>query len=115
MFKGPSDRIATRHPQPRARTTYPRPVCFKFNHRSLSLNPDNYDLTQIPDTDTRKVEALRKAISDGYYTVPAENLAPKLMESLFRNTILDEDPNGPSGSQLEIDDRAAPKVNRRDG
>jgi hypothetical protein len=76
------------------------------------LNPDNYDLTQIPDTDTKKVEALRKAISEGNYTVPAEDLAPKLMESLFRNTILDEDPNGPSGSQLEFDDRAAPKANR---
>jgi hypothetical protein len=75
------------------------------------LNPDNYDLTQIPDTDTRKVEALKKAISEGNYAVPAEDLAPKLMESLFRNTILDEDPNGPSGSQLEMEDRAAPKVN----
>jgi hypothetical protein len=33
------------------------------------------------------------------------------MESLFRNTILDEAPNGVSGSQLEADDQAAPEVN----
>jgi Anti-sigma-28 factor, FlgM len=75
------------------------------------LNPDKYDLKQIPDTDTKKVEALKKVISEGNYTVPSEDLAPKLMESLFRNTILDEDPNGPPGSQLEMGDRAAPKVN----
>jgi hypothetical protein len=38
----------------------PRPVCFKYNHRSLGLNPDNFYLNQVPDTDTKKVEALKK-------------------------------------------------------
>jgi hypothetical protein len=65
------------------------------------LNPD---LHQILDTDMKKVEALKKAVSEGTYTVPAEDLAPKLLESMFRNTILDDAPNGASGSQLEADD-----------
>jgi hypothetical protein len=30
------------------------------HHRRLNLNPDNYDLKRIPDTDTKKVEALKK-------------------------------------------------------
>jgi hypothetical protein len=75
------------------------------------LKPVNSALNQISDTDMMKVEALKKAIFGGNYTVPAEDLAPKLIDSLFRNTILDEDPNGPSGAQLEMDDRTAPKVN----
>jgi hypothetical protein len=75
------------------------------------LNPDKHNLKQIPDTDMKKVEALKKVISDGNYTVPAEDLVPKLMESVFRNTILDEAPNGVSGSQLEADDQAAAEVN----
>jgi Anti-sigma-28 factor, FlgM len=75
------------------------------------LKPVNSALNQIPDTDMMKVAALKKAVSEGNYVISAEDLAPKLMESLFRNTILDLDPNGPSGSQLEVDDRAAPKVN----
>jgi hypothetical protein len=50
-----------------------------------------------------KVEALKKAVSEGNYTVPAEDLAPKLMESMFLNTILDEAPNWTSDSQLEAD------------
>jgi hypothetical protein len=75
------------------------------------LNPDKHNLKQIPDTDMKKVEALKKAISDGNYTVPAEDLVPKLMESVFRNTILDEAPNWASGSQLETGDQAAHNVN----
>jgi hypothetical protein len=90
---------------------YPRPVRFKYNHRSLSLNPDNYDLKQIPDTDMKKVEALKQVISEGNYTVPAEDLAPKLIESLFRNTILDDAPNGASASQPEVTEQATPKAN----
>jgi hypothetical protein len=65
----------------------------------------NFHLNQIPDTDMKKVEALKKAVSEGTYTVAAEDLAPKLMESMFRNTILDDAPNGASGSQLEADDQ----------
>jgi hypothetical protein len=90
---------------------YRRTVRFKHNHRSLSVKLDDYDLKQIPDADTKKVEALKKLISDGDYTVPAEDLAPKLMEAMFRSTILDDAPNGASCSQLEADDQAAPKVN----
>jgi flagellar biosynthesis anti-sigma factor FlgM len=82
---------------------------FKHNHGSLSLKPDNFDLNQIPDTDMKKVEALKRAVSEGNYTVHAEDLAPKLMESMFRNTILDEAPNRASGSQLEADDRVNPQ------
>ena len=78
----------------------------------MSLKPVNFALNQIPDTDMMKVEALKKAVSEGNYAIPAEDLAPKLMESLFRNTILDEAPNGVSGSQLEAgDDQAAREVN----
>ena len=75
------------------------------------MNPDKYDLKQIPVTDMKKVEALKKVISEGNYTVPAEDLAPKLMESLFRNTISDDAPNEAPGSQSEATDQAAPKVN----
>jgi hypothetical protein len=95
---------------------YPRPARFKHNHRRSSLKPENFDLNQIRETDMRKVEALKQAVSEGTYTVPPEDLAPKLMESMFRNTIFDEAPNMASGSQLEADDRvnpqqrAAPKV-----
>ena len=71
------------------------------------MKPENFAPNEISDTNMKKVEALKKAVSEGNYTVPAEDLAPKLVVSMFRNTILDEDPNGPSGSQLEIDDRAA--------
>ena len=75
------------------------------------MKPAYFDPNQISDVDMKKVEALRKAVSDGKYVIPAEDLAPKLMESLFRNTILDAAPNGVSGSQVEADDQAAPKVN----
>jgi hypothetical protein len=75
----------------------------------MSLKPDNNDLKQISDADMNKVEALKKAISDGNYIVPAEDLAPKLMESLYRNTILDEAPNGASDFQLEKDDQVVQK------
>jgi Anti-sigma-28 factor, FlgM len=75
------------------------------------VNPDNYDLKQIPDTDMKRVEALKKAISEGNYTVPAEDLAPKLLESVFRSNILDEDSNGRLGSKLKAGDQAASKGN----
>jgi hypothetical protein len=76
----------------------------------VSLNPDNYNLKQISDTDMKKVEALKKLISEGNYTVPAEDLVPKLMESVFRNTILDEAPNGALGSRWETGDQAVHNV-----
>jgi hypothetical protein len=90
---------------------YPRPARFKRNQRRLRLKPENFAPNQISDTDMKKVEALKKAVSEGNYTVPAEDLAPKLMVSMFRNTILDEAPNGASGFQLEADDQAALEVN----
>jgi hypothetical protein len=73
------------------------------------LNPDNIDINQISDTDMKKVEALKKAVSEGTYTVPAEDLVAKLVESMFRSTNLDGAPNGASGSQLEADDQVNPQ------
>jgi hypothetical protein len=79
------------------------------------VKPENFDPNQISYIDMKKVEALKKALSEGTYAVPAEDLAPKLMESMFRNTIFDEAPNMVSDSQLEADDqvhakqRAAPE------
>jgi Anti-sigma-28 factor, FlgM len=57
----------------------------------------------------KKVEALKKAVSEGTYTVPAEDLAPKLMESMFQNTILDETSIGASVSALEAEDQYSPQ------
>ena len=73
------------------------------------MKPENFDPNQISDTDMKKIEALKKAVSERTYAVPAEDLAPKLMASMFRNTILDEASNGASGSQLEADDRVDPQ------
>jgi Anti-sigma-28 factor, FlgM len=84
---------------------YPR-VRFKYNHRSLSLKPDSFDPNHI--SDFKKVGAIKKAVSEGTYNVPAEDLAMKLLESMFRNTIFDEAPNRTSDSQLEIDDQVNP-------
>lgn len=89
----------------------PRRRLGPYNYRSPDLNPDEYDLNQIPDTDLKRVETLKKIISAGNYAVPAEDLAQKLMQSAFQSYILDEAPNGLSGSQLEADDRAVPEVN----
>jgi hypothetical protein len=57
----------------------------------------------------KKVEALKKAVSEGTYSVPAEDLAPKLMESMFQNSIFDEAPDRASGSRLEADDQLNPQ------
>jgi Anti-sigma-28 factor, FlgM len=67
------------------------------------LKPDSLDLNHLQEIDMKKVEALKKAVSEGTYAVPAEDLAPKLMEAMFQNTILDEVPNRASGTQLEAD------------
>jgi hypothetical protein len=72
------------------------------------LKPDSLDLNHLHEIDMKKVEALKKAVSEGIYTVPAEDLAPKLMEAMFQNTILDEVPNRASGTQLEAEDRLNP-------
>jgi hypothetical protein len=85
-----------------------RPVLFKYNHRSFSLKPDSLDLNHLQEIDMKKVEALKKAVSEGTYTVPAEDLVPKLMESMFQNTIPDEAPNRASGSRLEAEDQFNP-------
>jgi flagellar biosynthesis anti-sigma factor FlgM len=86
-----------------------RPVLSKYNHRSLSLKHDSLDLNHLQEIDMKKVEALKKAVSEGTYTVPAEDLAPKLMESMFRNTLLDEAPNRASDSQLETNYQVNPQ------
>jgi hypothetical protein len=86
-----------------------RPVLVKYNHWSLSLKPDSLDVNDLQEIDMKKIEALKKAVSAGTYTVPAEDLAPKLMESMFQNTILDETPIGASVSQLEVEDHYRPQ------
>jgi hypothetical protein len=65
------------------------------------LTPDDPDPNHIEDTDMKKVEALKKAVAEGKYAVSAEDLAPKIMELMFRNTIFDETSNRTSGFQLE--------------
>ena len=55
------------------------------------MKPDSLDVNHLQEIDMKKVEALKKAVSEGSYTVPAEDLAPKLMESMFQNIVLDED------------------------
>jgi Anti-sigma-28 factor, FlgM len=88
---------------------YPRPVPFN-NERRLSLKHDNLDPNQILETNMKKVEALKNALSEGTYAVPAEDLAPKLMESMFQSIIFnDEARNTASGSQLETGDQVNPK------
>jgi hypothetical protein len=90
-----------------------RPVLFKYNHRSLSLKSDSVNLNHLQEIDLKKVEALKKAVSEGTYTVPAEDLAPKLMESMFLNIILDEAPNRALVTRLVSDDQLNPE--RRSG
>jgi Anti-sigma-28 factor, FlgM len=57
----------------------------------------------------KRVEALKKAVFDGTYAIPAEDLAPKLMESMFRNTIFDEAPSRTSASRLKTNDQLNPQ------
>jgi hypothetical protein len=85
-----------------------RPPQRPVQPRSLSLKPDSLDLNHVQEIDMKKVGALKKAVSEGTYTVPARDLAPKLMESVFRNAILDETPVGASVSQLETNDKVNP-------
>jgi anti-sigma28 factor (negative regulator of flagellin synthesis) len=102
-----SNRIAARHPPPRARIQTSR---FSSNQpRSLSLKPNSLGLNHVQEIDLKKVEALKKAVYEGTYAVAAEDLVPKLMESMFRNTILDEVPDMASGSQLETNDQVNPQ------
>jgi hypothetical protein len=73
------------------------------------LKPNSLDLNHLQEIDMKKVEALKKAVSEGTYAVPAEDLVPKLIESVFRNTILDETPIGASVSQFEAEDHYDPQ------
>jgi hypothetical protein len=73
------------------------------------LKPENLDPNQISGADMKKVEALKRAVSEGNYVVSAEDLTPKLMESMFRNTVLDEAPNGASSSQLGTEQQPHPE------
>jgi hypothetical protein len=80
------------------------------------LKPNSLEINHVQEIDMKKVEALKKAVSEGTYAVRAEDLVPKLMESMFRNTILDEAPDMASGSRWATDEqvkpqqRAAPEV-----
>jgi hypothetical protein len=73
------------------------------------LKSDSFNLNRLQEIDMKKVEALKKAVSEGTYTVPAEDLVPKLIESLFKNTVLDETPIGVLVSQLEAEDQHSPQ------
>jgi hypothetical protein len=75
------------------------------------MTPDNLVPTNSEGADMKKLEALKKAVSEGSYAVSAEDLAPKLLESMFRNIILDETANRPSSSQLEAADQFNPHNN----
>jgi hypothetical protein len=79
------------------------------------LKSDSFNLNRLQEIDLKKVEALKKAVSERTYTVPAEDLVPKLMESLFQNTILDEDPIEVSVSQLEAEDQHNPQHSEATG
>ena len=72
------------------------------------MKSDSLDLNHL-QLNMKKVEALKKAVSEGTYTVPAEDLAPKLMESMFKNAIFDQAPNTASGSRLETGDQLNPQ------
>jgi hypothetical protein len=69
------------------------------------LKPESLHLNRLQEIDMKKVEALKKAVSEGTYNVPAEDLAPKLMESIFQNTILDEASTAASVSQLKAEEQ----------
>jgi Anti-sigma-28 factor, FlgM len=73
------------------------------------LKSDSFNLNRLQEIDMKKVEALKKAVSEGTYTVPAEDLVPKLIESLFQNTVLEETPIGVLVSQLEAEDQHSPQ------
>jgi hypothetical protein len=73
------------------------------------LKSDSFNLNRLDEIDMKKVEALKKAVSEGTYTVPAEDLVPKLMESLFQNTIFNESSIGVAVSLLEANDQYSPQ------
>jgi hypothetical protein len=73
------------------------------------LKSGSFNLNRLKAIDMKEVEALKKAVSEGTYTVPAEDLAPKLMQSLFQNTILDGTSIGVPVSQLEAEDQYNPQ------
>jgi hypothetical protein len=75
------------------------------------MTPDSLVPNHIEGADMKKLEALKKAVSEGSYAVSAEDLTPKLLESMFRNIILDETANRPSSSQLEASDQFNPQNN----
>jgi hypothetical protein len=85
------------------------PVFVEYNPRSLRLKSDSLHLNRPQEIDMKKVEALKKAVSEGTYIVPAEDLAPKLMESMFQNIILGETLIEASVSQLEAEDQYSPQ------
>jgi Anti-sigma-28 factor, FlgM len=44
------------------------------------MTPDYLDPNHIEYADIKKLEALKKAVSEGTYTVSAEDLTPKILE-----------------------------------
>jgi anti-sigma28 factor (negative regulator of flagellin synthesis) len=78
--------------------------------RSLNVTSQDSDPNHIEDDHTNKLEALKKAVYQGTYAVSAEDLAPKIMESMLRNTIFGETPNRASDSQPKVGDRLIRKT-----
>jgi hypothetical protein len=72
----------------------------------LDLTNENLKLQHfLSEIDLKKIEALRRAISDGTYAVRAEDLAPKIMQHMSQNSILDEASTTASASSLEPKDQ----------
>jgi Anti-sigma-28 factor, FlgM len=72
------------------------------------VTPEDLDPNHIEDAHMKKLEALKKALSEGTYAVSAEDLAPKIMQSMLRDTIFG---NKASGSQLAAGGRFNPQDN----
>jgi hypothetical protein len=59
----------------------------------------------------KKLEALKEALSEGTDAVSAEDLLPRIMESMFRDTTFGETPNKASSSQLVAGGQFNPQDN----
>jgi len=55
--------------------------------------------------DMKRLEKLKKAVSNGTYAVRAEELAPKLMQYMLQAFILHETSIGGSTPRLEAEDQ----------
>jgi anti-sigma28 factor (negative regulator of flagellin synthesis) len=91
--------------QPGARTSIDVLSDANTTVRRLNVTSQDSDPNHLEDHHTSKLEALKKAVSEGTYAVSVEDLAPKIMESMLQNTIIGETTNRASTSQLGVADR----------